>query len=73
MKGPYERLKYDLRRVWECPVCSHKERSTGGTTSLLCRCQQEEKPVEQKWMRLIEDGPRKTAAVVESSSEEKGG
>ena len=23
MRGPYERLKYDLRRLWECPVCKH--------------------------------------------------
>jgi len=36
MKGPYERLKYDLRRVWECPVCRARVRTGGNVTSLLC-------------------------------------
>ena len=63
MKGPFQRLKYDLRRVWECPVCAHKERSTGAVTTMLCRCQQEVQPVDQKWMRLIEDGPRVVASM----------
>ena len=58
MKGPYERLKYDLRRVWECPLCHHRERSNGSTTSYLCRCQRKEKPPKQVWMRLIEDDIR---------------
>ena len=38
MKGPYERLKYDLRRVWECPVCHRRERTEGLVTSVGCRC-----------------------------------
>lgn len=65
MKGPYERLKYDLRRVWECPVCAHKDRTSGAVTTRLCRCQRKEHPTKQVWMRLIEDGPRR---VVNSSS-----
>ena len=58
MKGPYERLKYELRRVWECPVCHHRERTGGNATTYLCRCQRKEKPVKQVWMRLIEDNIR---------------
>lgn len=59
MKGPYERLKYDLRRLWECPVCQHRERTPGEQTFSICRCQTELPPGDQKYMRLVEDGVRK--------------
>ena len=61
MKGPYERLKYDLRRVWECPVCRHRERTGGDQTSCLCRCQDKVKPAERVWMKLVEDGIRRVS------------
>lgn len=70
MKGPYERLKYDLRRVWECPVCSHKERTTGAVTAQICGCQAKLPTAEQKPMRLIEDGPRRVAAPSPKASQE---
>ena len=59
MKGPYERLKYDLRRVWECPVCHHRERTGGDVTSLICGCQENEPPAQRQPMKLVEDGPRR--------------
>jgi hypothetical protein len=59
MKGPYERLKYDLRRVWECPICHHRERTPGNTVTCLCRCQQKEGPTTRTYMRLVEDGARR--------------
>ena len=55
MKGPYERLKYDLRRIWECPVCHHKERTGGAVTSQMCRCQDETPPEQRVWMKLVDD------------------
>ena len=58
MKGPYERLKYDLRRVWECPVCHHRDRTDGSATSCLCRCQKKLAPGAATWMRLVDDGVR---------------
>lgn len=58
MKGPYERLKHDLRRVWECPECHHKERTSGTVTSRLCKCQADEPMKSQVWMKLVEDGER---------------
>ena len=61
MKGPFERLKYDLRRVWECPVCAHKERTPGGCTCCLCRCQADVPDAQKRWMRLVEDGPQRVA------------
>jgi hypothetical protein len=55
MKGPFERLKYDLRRVWECPECHHKERADGTVTTLVCRCQANKEPHERVVMKLVED------------------
>jgi hypothetical protein len=58
MKGPYERLKYDMRRLWECPVCQHRERTGGEVTALVCRCQKDTPMTQQKCMLLVEDGIR---------------
>ena len=60
MRGPYERLKYDFRRVWECPVCHRRERTGGEVTSCVCHCQRKAEPRERKVMRLVEDGARRT-------------
>lgn len=59
MKGPHERVKYDLRRVWECPVCHHKVRTDGSITSQHCACQQQADPPKLVPMRLIADGIRR--------------
>lgn len=63
MRGPYERLKYDFRRVWECPVCHHRERTAGSVTSQVCACQAKEPFLKQVPMKLIEDGPRRVDGV----------
>ena len=55
MKGPFERLKYDLRRVWECPECHHRERSDGTVTSVVCRCQAQKELLDRVVMKLLED------------------
>lgn len=60
MKGPYERSKYDIRRVWECPVCQHRERSAGTVTFLICGCQKEVPRTQQRCMQLVEDAGRKS-------------
>ncbi len=59
MKGPYERLKYDFKRAWECPVCHHRDRTGGHVVYRLCRCQAKKPANEQVWMQLINDGPRR--------------
>ena len=55
MKGPFERLKYDLRRVWECPECHHRERADGTVTTLVCRCQATKEPQQRVVMKLVDD------------------
>src|SRR5262245_22759047 len=67
MKGPSERLKYDLRRVWKCPVCGHLERTSGNATTQLCKCQMRESVAPRQWMRLIEDGARRVLPSAVSS------
>jgi hypothetical protein len=62
MKGPGERLKYDFRRVWECPVCRHRERTGGDVTYRLCACQRKLEPTERVWMRLVQEGGRRGEA-----------
>jgi hypothetical protein len=59
MRGPHERRKYDLRRVWECPDCHHKERTAGDVTSVFCHCQQRKNRNERLAMLLREEGARR--------------
>ncbi len=61
MKGPYERLKYVMRRVWECPVCQHRERTEGDATFHFCRCQKDVPAPKRVCMKLVKDGVRRTA------------
>jgi hypothetical protein len=67
MKGPYERLKYTLRRVWECPVCKHRERTEGWVTNMYCRCQREVPAPKQQCMKLVKDGVRRVRRKVVSA------
>jgi hypothetical protein len=71
MKGPYERLKYTLCRVWECPACQHRERTAGTDTYLYCRCQQDIAWKDQACMRLVQDGTRRTSPPAASPPEDQ--
>lgn len=63
MKGPFERLKYDLRRIWECPQCGHKVRTDGSATTQFCRCgKSNTNPAIA--MKLVGDGPRRLVPAV---------
>ncbi len=61
MKGPYERLKYDLRRLWECPVCKRRERTAGSIAFRHCTCQMKQLDGKPVVMKLIEDGAQRLA------------
>ncbi|MGE0758529.1 MAG: hypothetical protein AB7F89_03475 [Pirellulaceae bacterium] len=63
MKGPYERLKYDLRREWQCPACQHVERTPGSVTFCWCRCQAQIPVVARRPMRLVHDGARRISPL----------
>ena len=68
MKGPYERLKYTLRRVWECPECKHRERTEGWETHFYCRCQRDVPMKDQVCMKMVKDGMRRIARPKVSKS-----
>jgi hypothetical protein len=59
MKGPYERLKYDLRRLWECPACKRRERTSGAVTFRFCPCGEKQDGGRPVVMQLIADGPQR--------------
>jgi hypothetical protein len=64
MKGPYERLKYDLRRLWECPVCKRRERTPGTVTFRHCACGTETEGGQPVVMLLIGDGAQRLVPVI---------
>jgi hypothetical protein len=65
VKGPFQRLKHDLRRLWECPVCNHRAHTPGDVTSCLCRCQQQVDPATRRFMRLIEGDTLRAIRIAE--------
>ena len=64
MRGPYERLKYDLRRLWECPVCNRRERTPGSVTFKHCLCRMQQLDGKPVVMTLVEDGVQRVAPPV---------
>lgn len=65
MRGPFERLKYDLRRLWECPKCKRRERTPGQVSSQFCRCTVVDGVGTSTCMLLLEpDGHRTVPPVV---------
>lgn len=67
MKGPGNRLKFSVVRVWECPVCHRRDRTGGDVVSRVCHCLAKRDPPQQTWMKLIEE-PRPRAQPAEQPS-----
>ena len=72
MKGPYERLKYDGRRIWECPVCNHRDRISGNVTAHMCSCQLKVERKERVCMKLVEDGVKRVLWTTPTVDDEPG-
>ena len=68
MKGRW-RSKHEFRRVWECPVCRRRVKTSGSVVNLACSCLLKADPPRQTWMRLVEGPPERPAR----SSGETGG
>ncbi len=64
MKGPYQRLKFDLRRLWECPACHRRERTAGTVTFRHCLCQIQQLDCKPIVMKLVEDGVQRLVPPV---------
>lgn len=67
MKGPYERLKYDLRRLWECPMCKRRERTPGTVTFRHCDCTAKQPGGKPVVMLLIGDGAQRLVPAISIS------
>jgi hypothetical protein len=64
MKGPSERLKYELRRLWECPTCKKRERTPGSVTFRHCMCLMSHADGKPVVMKLLEDGVLRVAPPI---------
>lgn len=64
MKGPFERLKYDMRRLWECPQCKKRERTEGTVTSRLCLCEVKNPGGQPAVMKLLEEAGHRTVPPI---------
>jgi hypothetical protein len=58
MRGRAAWWKYDVRRIWECPVCHRRARTGGDVVNRPCDCLAKADPPGQVWMQLVEDQPR---------------
>ena len=54
MKGPGHGRQYDVRRLWECPVCQKRVRTLGSIVNLRCEACARNKTGDTAWMRLLE-------------------
>jgi hypothetical protein len=61
MKGPGGRLRFDIRRLWECPACHRRELTAGDVVNRLCTCSTKSDPPRQNWMKLVEQKPARPA------------
>jgi hypothetical protein len=57
IKGPRGRHGFDVRRVWECPVCHRRGWTGGEVVARQCDCRASENPPQKTWMRLVEEKP----------------
>ncbi len=64
MKGPYQRLKYDLRRLWECPACNRRERTPGSITFRHCSCRLKQLDGKFVVMTLVADGVQRLVPAI---------
>ena len=64
MKGPANRLKFRIRRLWECPHCHRRVFTAGHVVQQPCHCRPTSDTEPATWMQLIEDpavpAPRNT-------------
>jgi hypothetical protein len=70
MKGPGHRNRFDVRRVWECPVCGRRVLTGGRIVHLECTCSSKDAP-KRTWMRLVEGilAPAVEAPAVEAPAD----
>jgi hypothetical protein len=51
MRGPRSRHRFNVWRIWECPICTKRAFAPPQVVTRQCLCQGADRP---NWMRLIE-------------------
>jgi hypothetical protein len=75
MKGPGHGNQYDVRRVWECPVCQKRVKTGGQVVSLRCEACARNKTGDTACMKLLESRRpwRSAYPTVTPAAPEQGG
>jgi len=68
VKGPFERLRHNFKRTWECPECRQRRRTSGQSTSRACNCRVLAKTGDIVWMTLIRDAPQARCPIATNLS-----
>lgn len=83
MRGPGNRMKYDVRRLWRCPQCGYERHVAATAVSVRCHCSKDEplmKLVEHKrtqraapppldlYIEYDENAPEEAAPLAEADS-----
>jgi hypothetical protein len=55
MKGPGNRLKFTIRRAWQCPRCGRRAVTPGSVVSQSCNCTPADALGQAVCMRLVAD------------------
>jgi hypothetical protein len=58
MKGPGNRLKFVIRRQWQCPHCRRILVTAGSVVQQACNCRPTDDPGGAVWMQLVKDALR---------------
>lgn len=63
IKGPGLKVRYDVRRYWNCPACNRTRRAPIDRVAVRCNCRN-----DGTWMKLVEPGPAPPPFEVEYSA-----
>jgi len=66
MKGPRSRHKFNVLRVWECPICRKRIFAPPQVTARVCMCQGKD---GAPWMCLLDAKPIRPPRVPETPVE----
>ncbi len=58
MKGPGNRVKFVIRRVWQCPACGRRLVTAGNVAQQRCACRPADSAEGPIWMQLVRDALR---------------
>jgi hypothetical protein len=58
MRGRAAWWKFDVRRIWVCPLCSRRVKTGGDVVNQPCDCLAKSNVAKPVWMQLVEPSPQ---------------